>query len=696
MRQFALLCFACLLWLANLPANAQVDSAPKVTARLVPERDGIAPGQTLTIALEENIRPGWHTYWINPGDAGQPTEIQWSLPPGWSAQPIAWPYPRNLPVGPLMDYGYEGTLWLLTGLTAPKTLVPGQAVVLKAIASWLVCKEVCIPEDAMLTLPLKAVPKPLAPDPAMLQSFAAARAKIPVPSPWPSRYRLSANRKLELFLAAPRLGRAKPLSAQFFPLNPKDLEMSAPETFDSANGGLVLDLLPAKHFHAGAPLAGVLVLTSRDGSTQALNLSAHEGFVPETAFINEGGMTVALSIALAFLGGLILNVMPCVLPILAMKALAFARHGGSERRELRNEALSYGAGAVLSFAGLGLLLLAFRAGGAQIGWGFQLQEPIVVAGFALLMFAVGLNLSGVYEINPVAAGETLTQRSGNVGAFFTGVLAVAVAAPCTAPFMAAALGFAFTQSNPVALGVFVSLGLGFAAPFMLLAVSGVFRRLLPRPGPWMATLKQALAFPMYAVSAWLLWVLAQETNASGVAAALAALLLFAFATWLWTTTRTLRPRGRAIGVVATLVGLIASFSCLAGLRASGTPRENALSAIASLSSAEPYSEARLSVLRAARRPVFVDATAAWCVTCLVNDEAVLSRPAVREAFSQRNVAFLVADWTNRNPEITRLLTAHGRSGVPLYLYYPTGADGPVVLPQILTEREVLGMLGENS
>ena len=688
-RTLALVLFT-FLASALVPASAQVDFAPKVHARLIPERDGIAPGESLTIALEENIRPGWHTYWINPGDAGAPTQIQWSLPEGWRPQAIQWPYPKNLPVGPLMDYGYEGRPWLLTGVTAPKTLVPGQTVLLKAAVSWLVCKEVCIPEDATLTLPLKTVAQRLPPDPAVAAAFAATRAKLPVASPWPARYRLA--NKLSLFLAAPQLERAKPVSAVFYPLTGTELHMSAPETFDVAKGGLVLDLVPAKHFHAGSTLTGVLVLTSRDGSVQALNVSARQGFVPETAFINEGSMTIALSLLFAFLGGLILNLMPCVLPVLAMKALAVASHGGAARRELRLEALNYGVGAVLTFVALGLFVLTLRAGGAEIGWGFQLQEPIVVAGFALLMFAVGLNLSGVYEINPIAAGETLTRRGGTVGAFFTGVLAVAVAAPCTAPFMAAALGFAFTQSNPVALGIFVALGLGFAAPFVLLGLSGA-GRFLPRPGRWMITVKQALAFPMYAAAAWLTWVLTQETNATGVAAALAAIVLFGFAMWLWTSTRGLKSRGRAIGVLATLIGLVASFSCLAVLRTLGPAHENALSAIASPVQAEPYSEARLSVLRAARHPVFVDATAAWCVTCLVNDEAVLSRPVVREAFARDDVAFLLADWTNRNAEIASLLSAHGRSGVPLYLYYAPGADQPVVLPQILTEREVLSVVG---
>jgi thiol:disulfide interchange protein DsbD len=674
------------------PAMAQIDSLPKVQARLISERTAIASGQTVAVALEENIRTGWHTYWINPGEAGAPTELQWTMPPGWQASAIEWPFPKKLPVGPLMNYGYEGKVWLLLNVTAPRDVRPGDTVVLQAAARWLVCKDVCIPEDTSLTLPMKIAAQPGPLDPANIGGFAAARAKLPVASPWPLRYRL--GDKLKLFVAAPMLTEARPVSADFFPLSGHDLKMSAPQSFAFASDGMVLDLAPTKKFHTGDTLAGVLVLTSRDGSVQALNVSAREGLVPQTDFMSQASMTIPLALLFAFIGGVILNLMPCVLPVLAMKALALANQSRAHRHETRLEGWTYGAGAVLSFLALGLLLIVLRAGGAEIGWGFQLQEPIVVACFALLMFAVGLNLSGVYEINPVAAGEALTRRGGAAGAFFTGILAVAVAAPCTVPFMAAALGFALTQSSAVALGVFAMLGIGFAAPFVALGEWPRLQRLLPHPGAWMNILKQALAFPMYGAAVWLIWVLTLQTNATGIAAALSSLVLFAFAMWLWSVTRNLSTRGRALGTLATLIGLIASFSCLAllphGSEKLATVAQLAPKAIAS----EPYTEARLSDLRASHRAVFVDATAAWCITCLVNDEAVLSRPSVRQAFLRNHVAFLLADWTNRSPEITRLIESNGRSGVPLYLYYAPGAEKPRVLSQILTEGEVVSTLEE--
>jgi thiol:disulfide interchange protein DsbD len=682
-----------LLLLGARAASLDIDDAPKVHARLIAERPAIPPGQTVTVALEEDIRAGWHTYWKNPGDAGAPTDIQWALPAGWKAGAIQWPYPKKLPVGPLMDYGYEGKLWLLVPITAPANAKPGDTIELKAAASWLVCKEVCIPEDTKLSLllPVKAALPPA--DPLLASSFAAARAKLPAPSPWPAHYRL--GDKLKVFIAAAPLVQAKPVAADFYADNPHEVKLIAPQSFGFARDGIVLTLTPAKSFKPGAPLTGVLELTSRDGSMQALNISASQGLVPETEFMNESSMTLGLALLFAFLGGLILNLMPCVLPVLAMKALALANQSGAARTEMRAEGLAYGAGAVISFFALGLLLIVLRAGGAEIGWGFQLQEPFVVAGFALLMFAVGLNLSGVYEINPVAAGDALARRGGSVGAFFTGVLAVAVAAPCTVPFMAAALGFALTQSAPVALGTFAMLGIGFAAPFMLLGFWPGLQRVLPKPGGWMVTMRQALAFPMYGAAVWLIWVLAQQTNATGVVAALSALVLFAFSMWLWSTTRTLQTRGRAIGTLATLIFLIASFSCLATLR-EGSSKVVAAGAPLKLTGAEPYSEAKLSELRASHRAVFVDATAAWCITCLVNEEAVLTQPAIQSAFAANHVALLVADWTNRNPEVTSLLEAHGRSGVPLYLYYAPDQDQPKVLPQILTEGEMLAAIGNKS
>jgi thiol:disulfide interchange protein/DsbC/DsbD-like thiol-disulfide interchange protein len=688
MKRLVLVLIA-LCW--SLPVAAQIDGTPKVVARLVAEHFTVRAGGTVAIALEQKIAPGWHTYWIYPGDVGQPTVLSWTLPAGWKAGALQWPYPKRLPVGPFMDYGYEGNPVILSSLTAPADAKDGQVVTLKALASFLVCREVCIPQDAPVSVQLMIGGN--AAEVPQTALFASARAMLPVTSPWSIRYALGSS--LDLYVAAKALATAHPKDVQFFPLADGMVKNTAPQTVGFAQDGLVLRLTPGKAIaKKGGALDGVLVLTSSDGSGQALSVHALPGPVPATSFESEGAHAdtgFLLSLLFAFLGGLILNLMPCVLPILAMKAFALSSLAGRDRREAVRESVAYGLGAVLSFVALGGLLLALRSGGAAIGWGFQLQEPVVVAAFALLMFGVGLNLSGVYEIAGFGGGESLTRAGGASGSFFTGILAVAVAAPCTAPFMAAALGYALTQSAVIALGIFLALGLGFALPFVLIGLSPALMRALPKPGAWMNYLKQALAFAMYGTAAWLVWVLAQQAGANAVAAVLAAVVVAGFGAWIWGATRLLSPRGRGIGALVTLIALAVALSFLWFLK-SAPPAAAANINVTGISS-EPYSEARLASLRAENRPVFINATAAWCITCLVNDETALSSAKVRQAFADKHVAYLIADWTRRDPAITALLASHGRSGVPLYLYYAPGNPEPVVLPQILTEGEVLATLG---
>jgi thiol:disulfide interchange protein len=679
--------------LAATPALGQgIDQQPKVHARLIAEDKVVPPGGSITVALEEDIRDGWHTYWINPGDAGAATEINWTLPQGWSAGAIQWPTPKRLPVGPLMDYGYEGKPWLLQKLTIPADAKVGDTITLKAAVDWLVCKDLCVPEQTTLTLPIKIGPS--APDPGVAKGFADARAQLPVASPWKLNYALS--KTLDIYVAAPALAAAHPVEADFFPAQSGIIKGAAPQKIGFTKDGLVLRLAPGDKAAAmkGA-LAGVLVLKSSDGSIQALNVDAPAGPVPDAFGPQEasapaamGGITLWLAVLFAFLGGVILNAMPCVLPILAMKALALAGHSGRLHHEAARESFAYSAGAILSFLAFGLVIVLLRQGGEAVGWGFQLQNPVAVAGFALLIFAVGLNLSGVFEVGTVTVGENLTHRTGPLGAFFTGILAVAVAAPCTAPFMAAALGYALTQSVISALLIFLGLGVGFALPFLLLGLWPHALSFMPKPGPWMLRLKQFLAFPMYGAAAWLVWVLAEETGADGVAILLSAFVALALAAWLWTVTRDLSLRGRSLGTISALLVLLASLYGVAMLGGTAPPPPSS----SATADAKPFTPERLASLRASGKPVFVDATAAWCITCLVNEKAVLSQPTIKAAFNDNHVAYLIADWTNRNGAITKLLGENGRSGVPLYLYYAPGADKPVILPQILTESGVLDVL----
>jgi thiol:disulfide interchange protein DsbD len=669
-----------LLLVAALPARAQIDEAPKVHARLVAESREIAPAGTLSVALEEIIRPGWHTYWINAGDAGAPTEIKWTLPAGWKAGDIQWPYPKRLPVGELMDYGYENAVWLMSPITAAKDAKPGDVVTIRADANWLVCKEICIPEQTALSLTLTVSAVPVRPYATIEDQFAAWRAKLATPSPWHAVFRtLEGN--VDLMLANPELD---PRQMEFFPLTPGDITNSTPQRIGYVHDGPVIRLQADKGLSRETSLKGVLVLTSLDGSKQALRVDATRGGMPIPRFNDERSLYLLTALFFAFLGGLILNVMPCVLPVLAMKALAIASHA-SDHARARREGLAYGVGAVLSFAALGLGILALRAAGGDVfGWGFQLQEPVAVASFALLMFAVGLNFSGVFEwTRGFSGGSALAARGGIAGSFFTGVLAVAVAAPCTVPFMAAALGFALTQPAPLALAVFVALGIGFALPFVAIAFAPALLRFIPKPGVWMERFKQALAFPMYATAAWLLWVLAQEAGANAVLLMLAAMIALAFAAWSWMLSRNASARWRGIGLFVAVLALAAAAAMLFSVRQLQAAPQKVSVDISGLPH-EDFSASRLAQLRAQRRPVFINATAAWCITCLVNEKAALSSDEVRTAFARHNVAYLIADWTNRNAEISALLSAHGRAGVPLYLYYAPGAADAVVLPQVLT------------
>ena len=671
------------------PALAQdADHSDRVAARLIAEQQSAKPGGSVTIALEQVIRDKWHTYWVNAGDVGQPTSIDWTLPAGWKAGALQWAAPKRLPVGPFMDYGYEGKVWLLTDVAVPADAKAGDTLTLKATAHFLVCEQICVPQDSDLTLPLKIGDG--AADPAVAKDFAAARAAIPVSSPWKMNFSLGQN--LDLYAAAPALAAAHPVDVAFFPAKPGIVKGPAPQVTGYTSDGLVLRLTPdAKAASTGNTLGGVLVLKSSDGSVQALAVDAPAGAVPAASFSGGGAssdaMSLWLAIAFAFIGWLILNAMPCVLPILAMKALALAGHAGKNKSEAAMEGFSYSAGAVASFLIFGLVIVALRQGGQAVGWGFQQQNPVAVAGFALLMFAVGLNLSGLFEFGTITAGESLTARGGWIGPFFTGVLAVAVAAPCTAPFMAAALGFALSQSAGAAMLIFLSLGLGFALPFLILGIWPRALFFLPKPGPWMLRLKQFLAFPMYGAAAFFTWVLAQQAGANGVAVLLSAFVASALAAWLWSITRDMETRGRGFGAVVAGLILIAALYGLSLLSGMSAP------ASAASIRGEKFTAEKLASLRASGTPVFVDATAAWCITCLVNEQAVLSRPAVKDAFTQKKVTYMVADWTNGDAAITRLLDANGRSGVPLYLYYAPGADKPVILPQILTESGVMSVIG---
>lgn len=677
------------LLIAPLAALAAPPDAPSqaatehVQARLVSSQAAVAPGQRFTVALAQDIKPHWHTYWLNPGDSGQATTIAWT---GTQAGPIQWPTPSIQAIGPIVNYGYEGRAALLVELTVPADARPGSRFKPGADVRWLVCKDVCIPEQVALGLDL-----PVVASAAEAKAGADAgqidewRAALPKPAPFGVTLKPAAQ---GFTLGGPVAGVTQ---AYFFADTWGAVAHSAPQAFKQDGSGWALDI-PAgdEPVKAGQPLSGVVVLTTAAGE-QAwavsapmpegagkgpgpadLNAPAAESAAPVAPPESDLGLLPAL--ALALVGGLILNLMPCVFPVLSIKALALVNKGNGHR--LRAEGLAYTAGVLASFAALAAVLIALRAGGQQVGWGFQFHSPVFVLVVAYVLFLVGLSLSGLFEIGGsfTGLGSGLAARDGLAGSFFTGVLAAVVATPCTAPFMGAALAFALAQPAAVMLAVFLALGLGLALPFLLLAFWPAAQRWLPRPGAWMDRFKQFLAFPMYAAVVWLLWVLAQQAGPDGVALALGGLVLMAFGLW-WRHSSGASWIGSGAAVVSVVLALgVAAWvkPVSADVRSAGE------------SGTEAYSAERLAELRGQNKPVFVNLTAAWCISCLVNERVALSRPEVKDAFAKHGVVYMKGDWTREDPGITAVLKVHGRSGVPLYLYYAPGAAEAQVLPQILT------------
>lgn len=675
-----------------LPARVDAAPAHKVAVALIAEDASIEPGVAFWVGLRQRITRGWHTYWLNPGDSGEPPTIDWVLPPGFTAEPIVWPRPERLRVGPTMSYGYTREVVLLTRVTPPADARPGTKATLRAHASWLVCEKTCIPEEAdvALTLPVatgRPVPAPTA------GAIETARRAVPAPSPWPARMQatpetvtvtveapgLRADRIAEAWLAPGRWGVIDHAAEQALTVDERGLSLRIPR-------GPLPDA-------TATDLDGVLVVRERLDRGESVQAFAIRAQADRPATAATGGMTLAVAVGLALVGGLILNVMPCVLPVLSIKAIALVAHAQTTTAAIRRHGLAYTGGVLASFTALAGFLIVLRAAGAEIGWGFQLQSPLVVGALAYLLFALGLSLSGVLTIGErwTGIGQRLAGRPGYAGSFFTGALAAVAATPCTAPFMGVAVGYALTQPAVPALLVFEALGLGLALPFLILSLVPAWRRLLPPPGGWMVRLKQALAFPLYASVAWLVWVVSRQAGPDAVAFVLAGLLLIAFGAWLhWATRATRSPSGRR---AASLVAL----ACVAGALALGplmapspAPPAAADPAGAPMPArAEPFTAARLAELRAQGTPVFVNFTAAWCITCLVNEKVALHSPAVAEAFARRGVVYLKADWTNKSPEIAALLESFGHSGVPLYVVYGRAADPPRVLPQILSERTVI-------
>ncbi|MEJ5992598.1 thioredoxin family protein [Ramlibacter sp. PS3R-8] len=690
---------AALLAPSAFAQDKSVASTDRTRAELLAHApEGIAAGKPLWLGLRLTHQPGWHSYWKNPGDSGLPTQLQWELPAGMDPADIAWPAPKKMFIGPLANYGYEGTVLLPVPVTVTQSFKPslfGDAEI-RLKASWLVCKQECIPEEGsfMLKLPARST---TAFHGAAFDAAVAAQPR-PVLTSVDSILAGSSARVDGSALAVTVQGlpvalRGKKL--EFFPETAEVIEPGGAWT-QQWNGATWSARVPLSPHRSASPTLMPVVVTA-DGAGWRAELKVAGPWPPvaaptavsprleaalRDAAARPASAPISFAAALlgALLGGLILNLMPCVFPVLAIKVVGFTRHA-DDRRGHRASGLAYTAGVVTSFAALGAAMLGLRAAGEQLGWGFQLQSPIVVAALAALFTLIGLNLAGVFEFRSFLPSRvaTLEARHPVTNAFLTGVLAVAIASPCTAPFMGASLGLAIGLPAAQALAIFIVLGLGMALPYLAASWIPAVARWLPRPGAWMDIFRRLMAFPMFATVAWLVWVLGQQSGIDGAGALLAILVALSMVVW----TLALRGRARAILAVLALLGL----GTVAWSTGSAITRAGPVTAAATQDRWQPWAAERVEQLVAGGQPVFVDFTAAWCVTCQYNKRTTLARQDVMAGFQAANFALLRADWTRRDPAITRALAQLGRNGVPVYVIYKPGKP-PVVLSEVLSADEV--------
>ena len=663
----------------------------------------LAPGEKTTLALDMTLAEGWHTYWKNAGDSGQPVEITWKAPDGITIGETQWPAPHRQPFEPMMNYGYSDRSTLLMPITVPKDWPEGKPVEMTADVFWLVCREVCIPEQGTASVSLDTGPT-TEKSSAVSEVFMQARATVPTPSPYDASYEVD-DKSVKIHFAGEAFAAAKLKDSYAFPAEWGVIDHAGIQVASVDAGGLTLTI-PRSLENDEAPtgnLGGVLELTETAGDgdvTIAVAFDAQPGPAGSVAAAGSsgsgglaagiGGLSFAKALGFAFLGGIILNLMPCVFPVLALKALSFAKMSQSSFGHRAAHGLAYTAGVVTLFVALAALFLGLRSAGAAIGWGFQLQNPYVVAGLAYLLFLVGLNLSGVFEVSSRLAdvGSEQANSGGLRGAYFTGALTAVVATPCTAPFMGAAMGAALTMPSLQGGTIFVALALGLAAPFLLLSLSSTAARLMPKPGAWMVRLKEFLAFPMYATAALLVWVLGTLAGTNAMLAVMIGAVFVGLAAWSYGAGQTAGARGKLFGYGTA----IASALIALGLVTQVPSPSMAKGEVVHEGPGEPFTAARLAELRAEKKPVFINMTADWCITCKVNERVAL-RGEFEEALEKNGVSYLLGDWTAHDSEITELLQGFGRAGVPLYAVYPKEGD-PELLPQILTPDMLVQALGK--
>ena len=659
-----------LFWLALLtafssaPASAEVDPAlPHVQVHLLAAAAIPAPGKSIELGIAIDPGPGWHIYWQNPGETGYAPRFAWALPSGYSVGAIRHPAPQRLVAAGSTVNVHAGPVVLLASLTVPASAHPGDRVRLAGVADLLVCSDsMCVPQSVPFARDLD-----LASGPVDLQdTVLLARARRALPQPWAGSVtyaREGGSLKLDAALPRPADGEQVALFAAG----------DAGGTPGPRSHGLTFAL---GSLRTGGPL-DLVVTYVRPGRPPDRAFAIHA--VPAAPHSGSASLWVAIAaIAGALLGGLLLNLMPCVFPILSLKAMALARAGG-DPHEARAEALGYLAGAVVVMLGLGGAVLVLRAGGHAAGWAFQIQDPRVVALLLLLVVAIATNLAGLFELPALPLASA--RRAGFAGGFGTGALAAFVATPCTGPFMAGALGVALVLPPLLALPVFASLGIGLSLPFVAIGFHEPARRLLPRPGHWMVTLRRLLSLPMFATALGLAWLLGRLAGVSGMTAGVALALVVGVALW-WAGLRQHAGK-RAAPSLGLMIAAMAAVVLV--------PAAAAGNAAGGVDLVQPYSAERLAALRAAHRPVLVYATADWCLTCKVNESTSLSAKTVHDAFAGAGAVMLEADWTRPDPRVTRLLGEYGRAGVPLYVWFPRNGE-PRQLPQVLTPGMVAGLV----
>ncbi|MBD3225280.1 MAG: DUF255 domain-containing protein [Caldithrix sp.] len=691
-----------ILWWTPQLAKAQFGGESHVKAELLSEVTSLQPGSDAWLAIRMVMDENWHTYWRNPGDSGLETTVEWTLPDGITAGAIQWPYPKRIEEPPLTTFGYKGEIYLLIRLRVSESVKTGQQVALKGTLSWLECAEVCIPGETTIQTVLPVREEPAQTNEELAEVFAQARSQMPLQqSGWQFDAAYQGN-TLKIMARAPEWFNGKIRDLTFFPYQKNVIKNTAAQELSRKDGILTLTV-PLNETAAEKPdtLKGVLVSDSGwrgQDSEKAVEFTALTG--DELQAVGSTSHTLSsvwLAILFAFLGGIILNLMPCVLPVLSIKIMGFVNQAHDENAKPWQHGIVFTLGVLLSFWVLAIALLVFQAGGEQLGWGFQLQSPIFLIILSAFLFLFGLSMFGVFEIGTsLTTIEGKTQgSSGFMGSFVSGITATVVATPCTAPFMGGALGYALTQPAWVSLLVFTFLALGMAAPYVLFSSVPALLKFVPKPGRWMESLKQFMGFLLVGTVVWLLWVLGLQSGPNVIVLTLIALLVTALGAWIYGRWGHLampaktRAVATVLAVIMVVVGNGFAISAVDDFAVSAT------TASASSNSKidwQPFEKEKVEELVAQGKPVFIDFTAAWCLSCQVNEQVAFGSQKVQDKFSDLGIVAMKADWTSRDESITRALASYGRNSVPLYVLYTGDNNQPKILPEIITPGIILDHL----